>query len=56
MYYLLTSAFISVDIKVDLRSNSRLLAVNLPPRAAERNVLDDYAYPVFRLTRQRNAF
>jgi hypothetical protein len=45
----LTSAFILVDIKADLRSNSELLEVNSTQRAAKINVLDDRAYPVFRL-------
>ena len=44
-----SSAFISVDIKADLRSNSALLEVNLTRKAAEIEVLDAYAYPEFRL-------
>ncbi len=45
----MTSAFILVDIKADLRSNSKLLEVNLTRRAAKIKVLDGFAYPEFRL-------
>ncbi len=45
----ITSAFILVDIKAGLRSNSGLLEVNLTRRAAKINVLDGYAYPDLRL-------
>jgi hypothetical protein len=45
----LTSVLILVDIKADLRSNSELLEVNSTQRATKINVLDDCAYPVFRL-------
>lgn len=46
---ILTSAFILVDIKADLRANSGLLEVNPTRRAAKINVLDGFAYPEFRL-------
>ena len=45
----IASAFILVDIKAGLRSNSGLLEVNLTQRAAKINVLDGYAYPELRL-------
>jgi len=46
----LTSAFILVDIKAGLRSNSELLEVNPTQRTAKIGVLDGSAYPEFRLT------
>jgi len=52
-YAFCTSAFILADIKADLRSNSGLLEVNPTKRAAKIDVLDDFAYPVFRLTKPR---
>ncbi len=45
----MTSAFVLVDIKAGLRSNSELLRVNLTRRAAKIKVLDGCAYPEFRL-------
>ena len=44
-----TSTSILVDIKANLRSNSDILNVNSTKRAAKIDVLDDCAYPVFRL-------
>ncbi len=46
----ITSAFILVDIKAGLRSNSGLLEVNVTQRAAKINVLDGYAYPELSLS------
>ena len=46
---ILTSAFILVDIKAGLRSNSELLEVNPTQRAGKINVLDGCAYPEFGL-------
>ena len=47
----MTSAFILAGVKADLRSNSELLEVNLTRRAAKRKVMDDCAYPEFRLAK-----
>jgi len=45
----ITSAFVLVDIKADLRSNSWLLQENLTRIAAKKKVLDGCAYPELRL-------